>query len=340
MAGFGENLRREREMRRISLEEISETTKISVRFLEALENEEFASLPGGIFIRSFIRTYSNYLGLDAESVMAEYQLVAPAQDEEDFSRLCVSSGVGPRHKKRPPVLPWVFAIILLGGGYGIFRYAHRSAEAPLSFAHPALEAQAATSGAADRTQHASSPAGAPGQTAGQTAAPVSKAPVTDSTASAKSGSHSPNLATSPRATSSRVPKGGNTAAISAVGEDGLQRLGGGAVGDPVQSANSLAPRMGSTSQAAAENRGELVLQVAANQPSWVAVEADGKTVLEHVLGPDNVRTLIAKNYFDVTTGNAQGTVLTLNGVTLKPLGRRGEVRRLHLTRDDLKKLTP
>jgi len=53
-----------------------------------------------------------------------------------------------------------------------------------------------------------------------------------------------------------------------------------------------------------------------------------------------VRTLRAKNSFDVTTGNAQGIILTLNGETLKPLGRRGEVKKVHLTRDDLKNAGP
>ena len=72
MSPFGENLRREREMRGVSLEEISIATKISVRLLQAIESEDFAKLPGGIFTRSFIRSYSKYLGLDEESVLGEY----------------------------------------------------------------------------------------------------------------------------------------------------------------------------------------------------------------------------------------------------------------------------
>ena len=74
MSAFGENLRREREMRGVSLEEISFATKISLRFLEAIEREDFSKLPGGIFSRSFIRTYARYLGLDEDRVVAEFQL--------------------------------------------------------------------------------------------------------------------------------------------------------------------------------------------------------------------------------------------------------------------------
>ena len=51
MATFGENLRREREMRGVTLEEISDATKIAVRTLAALEADDFSKLPGGIFTR-------------------------------------------------------------------------------------------------------------------------------------------------------------------------------------------------------------------------------------------------------------------------------------------------
>ena len=73
MASFGENLRRERELRGISLEEIAATTKIKVGFLEAIENDDLARLPGGIFARGFMRTYASYLGLDADQFISEYQ---------------------------------------------------------------------------------------------------------------------------------------------------------------------------------------------------------------------------------------------------------------------------
>jgi cytoskeleton protein RodZ len=71
---FGEHLRREREMRGVSLEEISTATRISVHFLEALESEKWDKLPGGIFNRGFIRAVAHFLGLDEESLIAEYAL--------------------------------------------------------------------------------------------------------------------------------------------------------------------------------------------------------------------------------------------------------------------------
>jgi cytoskeleton protein RodZ len=73
---FGEHLKREREMRGVSLEEISAATRISTRFLEALENEQWEQLPGGVFNRGFIRSVARFLGLDEESLVSEYALEA------------------------------------------------------------------------------------------------------------------------------------------------------------------------------------------------------------------------------------------------------------------------
>jgi transcriptional regulator with XRE-family HTH domain len=71
---FGEHLKREREMRGVSLEEVSAATRISTRFLEAIENEKWDQLPGGVFNRGFIRSIARFLGLDEDGLVAEYAL--------------------------------------------------------------------------------------------------------------------------------------------------------------------------------------------------------------------------------------------------------------------------
>ena len=78
---FGERLRREREMRGIKLEEISESTKIGKRNLVALEEERFDQLPGGIFNKGFVRAYAKFLGLDEEQAVNDF-LAASANYEQ------------------------------------------------------------------------------------------------------------------------------------------------------------------------------------------------------------------------------------------------------------------
>src|ERR1051326_236447 len=72
MASFGERMRREREMRGVTLDEIAESTKIGKRNLQALEDEEFDKLPGGIFNKGFVRAYAKYLGIDEEQAVADF----------------------------------------------------------------------------------------------------------------------------------------------------------------------------------------------------------------------------------------------------------------------------
>lgn len=111
---------------------------------------------------------------------------------------------------------------------------------------------------------------------------------------------------------------------------------------PAGTSATVPPNPGATNPVGAmpPADGDLVLQVAATERAWMAIDADGKTVLQRVLNPDEVETLKAHKSFDVTTGNAQAVILTLNGETLKPLGRRGEVKTVHLTHDDLKNSQP
>jgi len=72
MSSFGETLRRERELRQISLREISEATKINLRYLDALERDDFRHLPGGVFNKGFVRAYAQFIGIDAESMVMAY----------------------------------------------------------------------------------------------------------------------------------------------------------------------------------------------------------------------------------------------------------------------------
>jgi len=80
---FGEELRRERIIRDVSLEEISAATKISIRLLTALESSDVSRLPAPVYSRGFIRAYAKYLGLDPDEMINAYLAdVAPEKKRE------------------------------------------------------------------------------------------------------------------------------------------------------------------------------------------------------------------------------------------------------------------
>lgn len=85
LASFGEELRREREIRGISLKEISDATKISKRFLEAIERNDHRTLPAPVFTRGFVREYARYLGLNAEEMVTRYNYAAVGDDRIEQS---------------------------------------------------------------------------------------------------------------------------------------------------------------------------------------------------------------------------------------------------------------
>lgn len=105
---FGETLKREREMRGVSLEEISVATRIGTRFLQALESEQWDRLPGGVFNRGFVRAVGRYLGLNEEGLLAEYALAVNERKDPPVWAAPESLEVA-----RPNWTTWILAVVVL-----------------------------------------------------------------------------------------------------------------------------------------------------------------------------------------------------------------------------------
>ena len=128
---FGERLRREREMRGVSLDEIAESTKIGTRLLRALEEEQFELLPGGIFNKGFVRAYAKYLGMDEDQAVADYlqaagnaepdvQLIAQQSDWVE-SKYIEARGTSRRGFPFVPVLILFLVVVVGFGGWKMYQ---------------------------------------------------------------------------------------------------------------------------------------------------------------------------------------------------------------------------
>lgn len=80
----GERLREARERQKVSLHAIAEKTNISVRFLDAIEKNQFDKLPGGIFTRGFIRSYAAQVGLEPDALVTQFLSDEPGQRDDDI----------------------------------------------------------------------------------------------------------------------------------------------------------------------------------------------------------------------------------------------------------------
>lgn len=110
MPPIGETLREARVRQRIDVAQVETATKIRAKYLRALENEEFDRLPGSTFVRTFIRTYADYLGLDAHLLVEEYRVRHEPPAEEEAHHLAPAPAPARRRRSEGGYRP--------GGGGG------------------------------------------------------------------------------------------------------------------------------------------------------------------------------------------------------------------------------
>jgi hypothetical protein len=132
MPEIGAMLREARMRAHIDISEIEAETKIRAKYLRALENEEWDLLPGPTFVKSFLRTYAEALGLDAKLIVEEFKLRHERPSEFDLQPIrATGPGRERRPKPRPAVPRWaiglVLALLLIGA---LFELGNRQGNTP------------------------------------------------------------------------------------------------------------------------------------------------------------------------------------------------------------------
>ncbi|OFW08857.1 MAG: hypothetical protein A3G20_00720 [Acidobacteria bacterium RIFCSPLOWO2_12_FULL_59_11] len=292
MRAVGETLRKEREARGVSLQEISEETKISMRFLRAIEEEHFDRLPGGVFNKNFVRQYARYLGLDEETAVQDYLRIAGANRESSEGEKCAL----PLEMQPSPSGRGYFRIVLsaiclgalaVGLVYGLYRLKNRVAPST------------ATVGGLSTTPVAASSAPSIPSSVGA-AAVASTEPSSPGLATPAES----NLAGSaPENPTEAAPRGRNA------GEGKLQETG----------------------IARQESEPALDLRIASVAPVWLSITTDGQEHWRGTLQPRQTKQVKASDSIRLTVGDAGAVELSLNGNSLPPLGRPGEVKRFTIT---------
>src|SRR5918997_3012440 len=108
MPEIGETLREARMRRRIDMTEVESATKIRGKYLRALENEEWELLPGPTFVKTFLRTYAEYLGLDARLLVEEYRQRFERPSTQDLTPFATGRArwrAGRRRRRLPAMGP-------------------------------------------------------------------------------------------------------------------------------------------------------------------------------------------------------------------------------------------
>lgn len=125
---FGARLKREREKKGISLDDISLSTKIGTRLLRALEEEHFEQLPGGIFNRGFVRAYARHLGLDEDQAVADYMAASGDAPASKVIEPEIAEAIETRSEQRRKgidEIPWgvlATALLVVALGFAIWGF--------------------------------------------------------------------------------------------------------------------------------------------------------------------------------------------------------------------------
>ena len=293
MGAFGDRLRREREMRGITLDEITESTKISRRHLEALEKEHFDQLPGGVFNKGFVRAYARFLGIDEDQAVADYSTASNEQPEpENKFPLEIHEESNRELNPRRSNLPLIFAVAALVGvlvGYGFW-----------------IKSKPHNSAAVENTRQ-SAPASAVSEPQGN---PSTPGRLSSQGSNARTPS-SPELTTD----SSQAAAAKQAPAESTATPRPAERRR-----EAVSSESANAP--------ASAKEATFLVQVKAKEDSWVSIVADGKSVMQRVLTADKHKSIKAGKTLILRTGNAGGIEVSFNGRPLGALGNENEPRTL------------
>lgn len=321
LGAFGERMQREREMRGVTLDEISVVTKIGTRSLKALEEEDFDKLPGGIFNKGFVRAYARYLGIDPDEAVADYLAAVEGRNRPAFEAPTVPpmpvNEVGPEFATvEEPESSYgglVFAAIVVvlaiaAGGWWMLSGRGPSIDSIKKLVHNASD----TSSTAQKHQPAETKVTPGDATQNRSAAQSQTAPV-QGRAPVLAEVNPGMLSPAAKAADERAAK---AAAEKAAMEKTAQKT-------PAE----LEPEVTTSVSTVPEGAG-FTIQLRAAEETWVTVTADGKQVAKGLLGPGEERSIRAGKRVIVHLGNAAGVQVAFNGKPLPAIGGQGEVKTL------------
>ncbi len=306
---FGSYLKHERELRGVPLDEIALTTKISIRFLRALEENRFEDLPGEVFVKGFIRSYGQAIGSNVDELLAAYLESSGKRQDTETSNTATFS----QTEEEPPQHLFGFPVkavlgfgaallVIVSGVYWITSekgdHAGQSQRSQLSTPSivdnslPEVNGEAKSTASKEANASLSeaespNPKSNPAATAGSSEPPVRLSP-DDAPAEATGGQESIK----------------NTVTVSekdAIIKD-LQ--------------NQIVPKPMEPSAEMAMGDSSLSLVIQVNENAWFNLRIDDQRDQDFILPPGGSKTIQAKIAIVMTIGNRRATQLILNGQQL------------------------
>lgn len=336
MGQFGNKFRQAREKKNLSLDDVSNVTKISSRMLKAIEDEAFDQLPGGVFNKGFVRAYAKHLGLNDEEAVADY-LVCLREAQIDAhevwdpvrpelsraaapNQLRVAESRKPPAKVQPPVQVEELPELQLPRVQDIRPAPKKFAGQRESGTPWSIVAVAAVVIVLatflwirhSRSTRAAAPSTAPLTVSNTAGVAPSATPPAISTASASVASQA--IAPTPEQPSKPAPKPAQSSPAPQTPAVATKDTSDVTV-------RTFAPR---ATQPAAKPT--LTLVIRATETSWISVQADGQLVSQETLIAPAATSFHATRELVVRVGNAAGVSFLWNGEELPARGAESEAK--------------
>lgn len=306
---LGAYLREEREQQNVSLQDISAATKIQIKFLQALEDDEYDQLPPSPFVVGFLRAYAQFLSLDPEAIVTTYQ--RRHHTEEPLHSPTVHLPSSDRPAKRLG-FAGLSAVVIVVGIFLLLVLREFRSNRDINTAIPVSPTTS------EQTSHVQIPSpltvlttpALPASETVQSAPPILPTPAPALTPPPSQLEEPQPQPQEPQTVSDRpaAPQPLATAAL------------------PTTPSRPDPPRLATPPP--------LILQVQAIEKTWIRVNIDGQTSKALLLETGKNIRWEAMEHFTLTVGNAKGTTLLLNDRKIPlPATQNNVVRNFLLTRD-------
>ncbi|MBN1566749.1 MAG: helix-turn-helix domain-containing protein [Acidobacteria bacterium] len=298
MGSVASDLKSERQKRNISLAQIAADTRISLHYLESLEEGRYNELPGGMYNRAFLRAYCERLNLNQQEILGRYEAeISPPMDKILKSRISV-------HQKNTVLRPnsvIIWSLMLLISATGLF-FSRKWISAVFS---PYFSRKPAVTISPEIRQPP--PPVAKIQTPNSAVAPV----------------------TAPEVSGQAVPA--QAVPGQSADPDRAARLADSVPTNAAANSDSPVP-------AARSTNAPLRLEIGISEQCWVSIDRDGNPAVRRLMDPGEVQSLDANEQFLLIVGNAGGAHLKINGKPAKILGKSGEVVKILIDAKNLQDL--
>ncbi len=300
MDDLGKYLKAERKKQKVSIDEIASHTKIPIRFIQAIEANQFNQIPNAVSAKGFIRSYARFLDLDSTTISEAFDEKLHPMTKGASSREKQDEILSYLQVKRPSRLPFPRRVILLVGGVVLLLLIfvgllpERKSSLKKTSPPPLLENQITT--------------GEDELAEGEVF--VEEIPTIKMLPTVKKQSAPPQEEVSMQEKAeSKTEEIMNVAEVS-----------------PEKKEGAVSPeKNGSFLDSSQEEHTMNLLYVEAIEPTWVQVQIDGDGIREALLQANDSIRWKAKEKFLLKVGNAGGVKVHLNGKELSPLGPSGEV---------------